>query len=178
VKLLICAVYLAVIGILSYVIGKKLPRAWFDSDQRPFPSYTWEGGGTVYNRLCIRKWKDKLPDMSKIMPGLLPKRLAREGTGRNLERLIRETCVAEAIHIFLMILGGGCLFIWPGQGGIIVTMVWALGNIPFILIQRYNRPRMKKLSGQLNDEKKDVIVSERNKSNEGSDFDMQYGRRA
>ena len=36
--------------------------------------------------------------------------------------------------------------IWPGAGGIIVTVIYILlGNLPFIIIQRYNRPRLQRL---------------------------------
>ncbi len=38
------------------------------------------------------------------------------------------------------------LWIWPGAGGIIVTVIYILlGNLPFIIIQRYNRPRLQRL---------------------------------
>ena len=46
--------------------------------------------------------------------------------------------------------GLGCLAICPNLAGVILTALWALfGNLPFILIQRYNRPRLKKLYDRL-----------------------------
>ena len=54
--------------------------------------------------------------------------------------------MAEMIHFLLSLSGLACLVIWPGAGGIILTMVYILlGNLPFIIIQRYNRPRLQKL---------------------------------
>ena len=38
------------------------------------------------------------------------------------------------------------LFIWPGVGGIVAALVYIfVGNLPFVIIQRYNRPRLQKL---------------------------------
>ena len=43
-----------------------------------------------------------------------------------------------------------CLRLWPGWGGVLVWAVWfLLGNLPFILIQRYNRPRLLRLRSLL-----------------------------
>ena len=42
------------------------------------------------------------------------------------------------------------LSLWPGWGGAIVLAVWVLlANLPFILIQRYNRPRLMRLAALL-----------------------------
>ena len=62
----------------------------------------------------------------------------------------QETCVAEAVHTASSLLGLLCLRLWPGWGGVIVWAVWfLLGNLPFILIQRYNRPRLLRLRSLL-----------------------------
>ena len=40
----------------------------------------------------------------------------------------------------------GFLWLWPGGWGIALTVVYILlGNVSFIIIQRYNRPRLVKL---------------------------------
>ena len=38
-----------------------------------------------------------------------------------------------------------CLTLWPTVGGLAVVCLNILGNLPFILIQRYNRPRLARL---------------------------------
>ena len=64
--------------------------------------------------------------------------------------LVQETCVAEAVHTASSLLGLICLWLWPGWGGAIVLAVWVLlANLPFILIQRYNRPRLMRLAALL-----------------------------
>ena len=60
--------------------------------------------------------------------------------------MIQETCIAEFVHIVLFVLGFGCVLIWEGPGGWMAAAVYnLLGNVPFILIQRYNRPRLQRL---------------------------------
>ena len=54
--------------------------------------------------------------------------------------------MAEFIHVLLSILGFGAVFIWPGVWGWVIAIVYFLGgNLPFIIIQRYNRPRLQRL---------------------------------
>lgn len=56
--------------------------------------------------------------------------------------------MAEMIHVLLSLTGLGCLVIWQGIGGVLVTAVYILlGNLPFILIQRYNRSASAKAFG-------------------------------
>ena len=63
-----------------------------------------------------------------------------------LPRMIEETCVAEFTHFVLILLGFYALRLWPGTGGAVVTAIYILfGNLPFLIIQRYSRPRLQKL---------------------------------
>ena len=60
--------------------------------------------------------------------------------------MLQETCVAEFIHVLLSILGFGAVFIVGGAWGWIISIVYFLaGNLPYIIIQRYNRPRLLRL---------------------------------
>ena len=52
----------------------------------------------------------------------------------------------EFIHVLLSILGFGAVFIVGGAWGWIISIVYFLaGNLPYIIIQRYNRPRLLRL---------------------------------
>lgn len=43
---------------------------------------------------------------------------------------------------FICVAGLYCIHLWSGVGGIVVPLLFALGNLPFIIIQRDNRPRL------------------------------------
>ena len=137
-----CFGYLLFLGVFSHFAGEALPRRWFREDSALWQCRTWERGGRVYEQLHIRKWKDRLPDMSRIMPDMLPKRIGTGSTSVQIDALIRETCVAELTHGVLIVAAFVCVLIWPGRGGAVMTALFALGNVPYILIQRYNRPHL------------------------------------
>ena len=134
-------IYVAVIGALSNVFAIFINRDKLNENKRPFKSHKWERNGKVYDKLAIRKWKGKVPDASKCLPFLRPKKVESNTTSADLRALIKETCVAEIVHIALIILSLGVLFICPGKLGVMLYIFCFLGNLPFIMIQRYNRPQ-------------------------------------
>jgi len=141
-----CLVYLALIGAGSFALGRILPKRWFRWDRFPYSAFRWEHKGAVYQRLGIRHWQSRIPDMSRILPGIMPaKKISGPVSRLQLETMLRETCVAEWIHALLGLLGFGCLRLWPGPGGVMVSVLYLLGNLPFILVQRFNRPRLVRL---------------------------------
>lgn len=137
-----CACYIAAIGVVSFIIGRLMPASWFNEEAFPFTCCDWEKSGTVYNALEIRKWQNRLPDMSKIFPQLMQEKKISHNFQDELPIMIKETCIAEFIHVLLCLAGLYCIWLWPGFGGLTAAVINTLANIPFILIQRYNRPRL------------------------------------
>ncbi len=139
-----CCVYYALLGVVSFFIGRLLPKRCFRSDRFPYRSAPWEA--KLYRALRVHDWQDKAPDMSRIVPKLIPAKKLDADFRTQLPRMLEETCVAEFTHFVLILLGFYALRLWPGPGGAIVTAIYILfGNLPFILIQRYNRPRLQRL---------------------------------
>ena len=104
--LLKSCLFVLVVGILSHYVGEALPRAWFHPDRFPFRAFAWEREGKIYDKLRIRDWKDQLPDMSRVMKDMIPKRVGTCPTAEKVMLLVRETCVAELIHWLLALCGG------------------------------------------------------------------------
>lgn len=142
-NLLYAVIYIAVLGILSHFVGQALPRARFSAESFPYRTADWENGGRVYEKLGIKHWKDTLPDMSRIMPDMVKKKLTGQNREQGMDVLIAETCVAECVHYWLIVLSLGIFLFWRGVWALVFWLVYnILGNVPFILIQRYNRPRL------------------------------------
>ena len=142
-----CALYLAVLGVAAHPLGQALPRKWFCAEKAPWRPAPWEKGGRIYLKLGIRKWKDHLPDMSRLMPDMVKKKLA----AADPMSLVQETCVAECVHCWLVVLSVGMLFLWKSVWSWALWLVYnLLGNVSFILIQRYNRPRLLRLAEKEN----------------------------
>ena len=128
-----CVLYAAALALLTHPLGQAIPGP-FDPEKRPFRSRKWEQNGRIYTKLAIDKWKKLVPDMSRILPDMVKKELPGSGavTADQAAALVQETCRAELVH------------------GVIVLAVWVLlANLPFILIQRYNRPRLMRLAALL-----------------------------
>ena len=85
--------------------------------------------------------------MSRLFPKLMPpKNMPARPDENTLLVTIRETCAAEATHALLMLAGLGVIALWPGAWGVLLYLVYAIfGNLVFIIIQRYNRPRLVRL---------------------------------
>ena len=115
-----------------------------------FRSFCFEDNGAIYEKIGIRKWHKRLLDMSRILPFMMPAKNLSGDYEARLSVMIQETCVAEIVHIGASIAGLRCLWMWPGVGGVTVTVIHiVLLNLPFILIQRYNRPRLIHLQKKL-----------------------------
>lgn len=141
--LLRCFFYLAAIGLASFLLGRMLPKKWMLYDRFPYSPFPFEKNGRIYQTFCIHRWREKLPDMSKILPAVMPsKKLPKRATATQIERMVQETCVAELVHNLLCILGFGSVFLWKGAGGWLIALLYMAGNIPFSMIQRYNRPKL------------------------------------
>lgn len=141
-----------VIGILAHVIGEALPRRWFDASRFPYRAYAFERNGRFYEALGIRKWKNVLPDKSRIAPGTYRKAIrgsAQQHSAAHMERLLQETCVAECVHWALLVISPILLFTMESPAAYVMTPLYGLSNLPYIMIQRYNRPRLAVLSTRM-----------------------------
>ena len=146
---LFSVLYVILCGVLSHVIGEAIPRRIFHADRFPFAPWKWERNGAVYEKIRIRAWKDRLPDMSRVMKKMVPKRFPEFPTVDSVQRLIAETCVAEATHAVLCLVAPVIWLFWKNYVGVILSGVVILCNLPFILIQRYNRPTLIALCARL-----------------------------
>ncbi len=145
-KFFVCVIYVIVIGILSNPIGSLIKREKIDYNSFPYRIHSFEQGGKIYDKIGIRFWKDKVPDMSNFLKNLVKKEIRRSSSAADILRQIQETCVAEMIHFVLILLSLPILIYWKSKWAVLFEAIYILIlNLPFILIQRYNRPRLIKL---------------------------------
>ncbi len=144
-----CFLYLLTVGVLSNLFAMLIPRHKLNAERFPFGLYGFEQNGKLYDRLRIRKWKTRVPDMSKLLKNLPDKQIKRRIDAEGALLMVQEGCVAETVHWALMTVSIPCLWIW--QYGIWMSVLFSIGNLPFILIQRYNRPRQLSLYRRLKD---------------------------
>lgn len=137
-------------GIFSFFLGRLLPKRFFDPNSALFRPKAFEKNGAFYDRFFIRFWHKRVPDMSRIFPRLMPKKALEKGSLNQLEIMVRETCVAEFIHLLLFFASFAVFAHAPNASGVLVFSVYNLVfNLPYLMIQRYNRPRLMRLSCQI-----------------------------
>lgn len=138
--------YLLALSLLAHPVGQALPRRWFSGDRWPWASAPFEKEGRFWRKLGVHRWKDKVPDMSRLLGDMVKKQLAPDGK-TDYALLVQETCVAECVHWALTLLSAGIFFLWRSGWAALLWLVYnVLGNVSFIVIQRYNRPRLQKLA--------------------------------
>lgn len=106
-----------------------------------------EFDGKLYKKLfLIDRWKDKIPEAGTLL-GLHPfsKRHFISKNPDYIKRFILETCRGELAHL-LPFLFYPISLIWnPFFADIIMFFYVLFTNLPFIIVQRYNRIRLIRL---------------------------------
>ena len=146
-SLILCIFLWLFFKLAAVFISRRLPGRFFDGDNRLFRTYAWEDNGHIYERLFyVKRWKKRLPDGGAYggEKGYRKRYLSSYKT-TNLERFIEESARGELVHwlaiwpfIFF------ALFVEPYVVAIMLIYT-LLVNLPCIIAQRYNRPRIKKI---------------------------------
>ena len=135
--------------IVSHFYGQALPRKWFKADKFPYKAFKFERGGAIYRAVGVHKWQKKMPDMSQIMPDMVTKRMNPDMKAADVRVLIEETCVAEHVHVALCVAFLYIAKFWETYTWIYLWLIYSVCNIPFIIIQRYNRPKLLRVLSRL-----------------------------
>lgn len=82
-----CCIYYGVLAVLSFFIGRLLPKSWFHADRFPYRCAPWEA--KLYRFLRVHDWQDKVPDMSRIVPKLIPAKKLNADFRAQLPRMLQ-----------------------------------------------------------------------------------------
>lgn len=129
-------------AVLAFLI-RRLPNKWFSFKKKTFQIFKWEKH--FYERLHIKKWKDKIPELGQFT-NFSKSKIEDPTNNAYIERFLLEICYGEVIHFtsivfgFLIILMFDlryCLFM-----GIPVAIANGIINYLSFAILRYNRPKL------------------------------------
>ncbi len=128
----------------------KIKDSRFSSDSFLFRTRNWEDNGEIYDKVFrIRKWKKLLPDGGALTKGGYSKKSLSDTTTQNLEKYIVESCRAEYSHA-LSILPFWVFGLFAPARIMLYMLIYALLiNLPCIIAQRYNRPRVAKVLAKI-----------------------------
>lgn len=146
VGILLSIVFWGFFQVLSATICYKLPDYFFNYNSFLFRPKTLEKNGEIYKSLFkIHKWKKFLPDGAAIIKFGYKKRNMTDFSKQNLNQFLTESCRAELGHLLSITPFWVFGFFLPPISIPIMFVYALIINIPCILAQRYNRPRILKL---------------------------------
>lgn len=138
---------LVIIGLwhlVAFFACVKLPTSKFDPSKERFSPKTWEHGGRWYrDKLKIQLWKDRVPQFTG-KEGFSKEHLT-DVSIEYIDEFILETCRGEWMHLKSCVCVVITLLINPLLVGLVFSFLILLGNLPFAIIQRYNRFRLQVL---------------------------------
>lgn len=130
---------------VSYICF-RLPDRWFER-KTPIrgPKLVKSREEHSYERMGIRLWKDRLPEGSSFFQGSFSKKSLSSRDPNYYEKFILEANRGEWTH-WLSMLPAPLFFLWnePLYGWIIIGYA-LIANVPFIVVQRYNRLRLERI---------------------------------
>lgn len=101
----------------------------------------------LYNALKVKKWK-------KFMPSYNPDSYSIKNDVHSLEIVADTTCRNEVIHLVICLLSFVPILFIPFLGGavafIITSVLSCMFDMIFVIMQRYNRPRLVKIIDRKN----------------------------
>ncbi|MBC9824424.1 MULTISPECIES: glycosyl-4,4'-diaponeurosporenoate acyltransferase [Carnobacterium] len=123
-----------------------LPKHFFLTANFLYRTREWEAEGQFWQtHFNVKKYAKIIPEGSRILGSGFYKRRLKHKETTYLETFILETKRAELTH-WLSILPSFLFFLWnPAWAGWVMVSYALLFNIPIIIVQRYNRPRLEKI---------------------------------
>lgn len=128
----------------------RIDEKYLSVNNALFKTRIWEKEGKLYDRLLkARKWKKFLPEIYLFKQRTLKETLYKKepDTKKNelLEQYLLESCRAELSH-WLAITPFWIFGFFAPPSVILYMLLYALAaNVPCIIVQRYNRPRITKM---------------------------------
>ncbi len=136
-------------SLLCGYVAHRRPARTFDPSRPPYRLMRWERDGRAYERLGIRRWKDRLPEAGGVFTGGFSKRHLASRDRHYLDRFVIETCRAEFAHWSMMALAPIWFVLFVPLVAVL-NVGYALGaNLPCLLVQRFNRARLLRIRARL-----------------------------
>lgn len=144
------AVLWFLLHLAASLVCHRIDEKYLDFNNLLFKPRPWEKEGKLYNRFfAVRKWKKFLPEIDLFRGNALKITLYKKKPGLDgnevLEIYLKESCRAELSH-WLAITPFWIFGFFAPSPVIPLMLLYALAaNLPCIIIQRYNRPRIARL---------------------------------
>ena len=143
----------AICGIMAGIITlitRILPAKVFSLYRHRYKVSSKEN--KFYNKLKIKKWKDKIPELGKLS-GFAKTEIAEPNNPQYIFKFLTENCIAEALHFYSIVAGLLVFVFLPREYvftiGLPIFFLNMLLHIMPIFVQRYLRPKFLKIYNRL-----------------------------
>lgn len=121
----------------------RFPDCFYNYKNGIYKGRKWENNGDFYQTVFkVKSWKSHIPELADFIKFIFPKKFIKEFTDEFLSKYLLESCKAEFVH-WCNIFSSTMFLIYEGVSTFTYMLVIAIIlNTPFIIIQRYNRPRI------------------------------------
>lgn len=143
----------AICGIMAGIITlitRILPAKVFSPYRHRYKVSSKEN--KFYNKLKIKKWKDKIPELGKLS-GFAKTEIAEPNNPQYIFKFLTENCIAEALHFYSIVAGLLVFVFLPREYvftiGLPIFFLNMLLHIMPIFVQRYLRPKFLKIYNRL-----------------------------
>lgn len=124
------------------LLVRNAPKKFYNPSAKRFAVAKWEK--KFYNSIKIKEWKDKIPELGKLAN--FEKTRVETLQPEYLYKFACETVYAEVMHVGMAVFGWAILAI-PCKATVFsfalpIAAVNFLLQIPPIMAQRYNRPKL------------------------------------
>lgn len=140
-----CFVKILLPSLLCAILIRKMPTKWFGFNNKYF--VVGDKEKMFLQKIGVKKWKNSVPDFGQTV-NFKKNKLLNPANKEYLEKFLLETCYGEVLHK-LCIYTSWLSLLFISKKFLInialpIVLCYTLYNIPPILIQRYNRPRLVK----------------------------------
>lgn len=141
---ILAVIFSIAIDALVALAIRFIPENKFNPFSKYFKGKKWEK--KFYEKLNIRKWKDMIPELGKTLKYFDKTKVESKPTPEYYIKFLRETCIAEVLHLVIIPFTFVLAFIFP------LKYFWCI-SFPVILVniflqilptfvQRYTRPKL------------------------------------
>ena len=128
------------------LISLRMKDSYFSYRSPLYRSRKWEKNGQIYQQIFrVRSWKRYLPDGGALLKGGYAKKHLDFPSKERLEKYLLESCRAELAHELAILPFWIFGFFAPPKVILFMFLYSIAVNMPCIITQRFNRPRVARL---------------------------------
>jgi len=130
-------------SIIVTIISTNLPERYYNYKNWIYKERKWENKGEFYQQVFkVKRWKNHMPEIADFIKSAFSKNSIKEFDNEYIEKYLLESSRAEFAH-WCIIFSSVIFLFYEGIATFIYMLLIAiLLDAPFIIIQRYNRPRI------------------------------------